>query len=133
MFYLTGMPCGCAWWYWCLAVVRHCWAQETTPFLGRCLEKSERRDFIFPHFPDIWHSVMLKYFGHFTKMSFGFFTKLDYLILDNSLLAVEKLGIVTKPGEACTSFSSAQCFYFLQHWLCSEGLALAKFRTAVTS
>lgn len=56
---------------------------------------------------------MLKYFAHFTKMSFGFLTKLDYLILDNSLLAIEKLGIDTKPGEACTSLSSAQVFLLL--------------------
>lgn len=46
-------------------------------------------------------------------MSFGCFTKMDCFILDSSLLAIEKLGIVTKPGEARTSFIFAQGFSFL--------------------
>lgn len=85
-----------------------------------------KEEIFFPHVPGIWHSVRVKYFGRFTKMSFGVFTKLDYLILDNSLLAIEKLGIVTKPGEACTSFSPAQCFYLLQPWLCSLGVSFGQ-------
>lgn len=50
--------------------------------------------------------------GRFTKMSFGFFTKTDCSILDNSLFAIEKLGIVIKPGGTCVLLS-LQCFYFL--------------------
>lgn len=91
----------------------HCRAGEVTPVPGRCLEKSERRGF-FPVLPEIWaFSAVKSTFGCFTKMSFGSFTEMDCLILDNSLLVIEKLGVVTKPGEVCASFIFAQCFSFL--------------------
>ena len=68
-------------------------------------------------------------------MSFGFFAKMDCLILDSSLLAIEKLGIVTKPGEACTSFIFTECFYFLPALaeLCCALIGLARAALAELS
>lgn len=69
---------------------------------------------------------------------------MDCLILDNSLLVIEKLGIVTKAGEVCTSFIFAQHFHLpalAELFHAFLGLARASLaelskallRTAVTS